>query len=537
MSLDLLKSSEPTIRKGSLRAVALVVSCCIPLVLAGALAPTALGDEPPANDLCKDARPIEQGQHVFTTLGAGTDGPVTSSCSTFGNMVTWNDVWFSYTAESDGILRLSTCNLIDFDSRISLYGGSCPENSGGEDAGGSLVEIGCNDDAPGCAGYSSQVVIACTEGQAILVRIGGFAEGASGSGSFDLSIDPPCFEGCSEVSQLELEPCGMGTNDGCNSAAYTADSDLSFFHETLSIDVPLCGTWFCDGSIRDTDWFMFTIPEPGAMISVNLQSTDLVVGYLYLARTGCPLEIIDYKYGVCGTNIPEQWLIPGEYRAIVAPGFESLAQCGPDGFSGKYELLVSELEHEVPFPENDDCANATPIGDGAHPFTNFYSTTDGSDQSPPECSEYGTIIQADVWFAYEATCSGDVTASLCDTADFDTRLEVWTEGCDGSMLACNDDGEQCSAYTSEVGFEATCGTTYLIRVAGYQGARGQGILNLECVGGCCPADFDGDGRVGGSDLAALLGGWNSSDPDLDLTGDGVADGADLASLLGVWGDC
>ena len=431
----------------------------------------------------------------------------------------------------------STCSLIDFDSRIALYEGACSEGTGDEDAGGSLVEIGCNDDSPGCDGYSSTVLLACTQGQLILIRIGGFSEGATGTGSFELAVEPPCFEGCSETNQLELEPCGMGTNDGCNTAAYSAEADLSMFHEVLSIDVPLCGTWFCDGVTRDTDWFVFSVPEPGAMMSVSLHTSDLVVGYLYLARIGCPLEVIDYKYGQCLTDIPEQWLIPGDYRAIVAPGFESVAQCGPGIIDGKYELLVSEREYDAPIPENDDCGNATSVGDGAHPFTNFYSTTDGPGQAPPECSEFGPAILADVWFAYEASCSGEVTASLCGTADFDTRLEIWEGGCAGAMLACNDDGEDCTEYTSEVSFDATCGSNYLVRVAGYQGARGQGVLNIDCLGGCCPADFDGDGQVGGSDLAALLGGWNSSNLVLDLTGDGIADGADLAVLLGRWGGC
>ena len=52
------------------------------------------------------ALPVTQGVQAFTNMGAGTDGPTSSSCSTFGNEVTWNDVWFSYVVESDGILRV-----------------------------------------------------------------------------------------------------------------------------------------------------------------------------------------------------------------------------------------------------------------------------------------------------------------------------------------------------------------------------------------------------------------------------------------------
>ena len=54
----------------------------------------------------------------------------------------------------------------------------------------------------------------------------------------------------------------------------------------------------------------------------------------------------------------------------------------------------------------------------------------------------------------------------------------------------------------------------------------------------CPADINGDGQVGGSDLAQLLGAWGScgSCP-MDLDGDDIVAGPDLAILLGGWGSC
>jgi hypothetical protein len=47
-------------------------------------------------------------------------------------------------------------------------------------------------------------------------------------------------------------------------------------------------------------------------------------------------------------------------------------------------------------------------------------------------------------------------------------------------------------------------------------------------------DLDGNGSVGGSDLAVLLGAWGGTGS-ADLDGNGVVDGADLAQLLGSWG--
>ncbi len=53
----------------------------------------------------------------------------------------------------------------------------------------------------------------------------------------------------------------------------------------------------------------------------------------------------------------------------------------------------------------------------------------------------------------------------------------------------------------------------------------------------CEGDFDGDGFVGGADLAALLGAWGGSQPEYDINGDGIVGGADLSTLLGAWGMC
>lgn len=61
-------------------------------------------------------------------------------------------------------------------------------------------------------------------------------------------------------------------------------------------------------------------------------------------------------------------------------------------------------------------------------------------------------------------------------------------------------------------------------------------IDLGSGGGTpCPADFNGDGAVNGSDLTALLGSWGGSDR--DLNSDGVVNGSDLTVLLAAWGDC
>jgi len=57
----------------------------------------------------------------------------------------------------------------------------------------------------------------------------------------------------------------------------------------------------------------------------------------------------------------------------------------------------------------------------------------------------------------------------------------------------------------------------------------------------CPADVDGNGVVGGGDLAIILGFWGTvADPPgsgYDLNADGIISGADLSIVLGFWGPC
>ena len=90
-----------------------------------------------------------------------------------------------------------------------------------------------------------------------------------------------------------------------------------------------------------------------------------------------------------------------------------------------------------------------------------------------------------------------------------------------------------------IGDSVICGNEVLPQLAPEEGWTdlGGNDISTECEGRSCPADFNGDGIVNGSDLAFLLGEWGSSNPDMDISGNGLVDGADLAYLLGTWGDC
>ena len=62
------------------------------------------------------------------------------------------------------------------------------------------------------------------------------------------------------------------------------------------------------------------------------------------------------------------------------------------------------------------------------------------------------------------------------------------------------------------------------------------IIELGPTAPPCPADFDGDGTVAGSDLAVILSNWGGTGQ-ADLDGDGIVGGTDMTTMLSAWGAC
>ncbi|MFO0829526.1 MAG: S8 family serine peptidase [Phycisphaerales bacterium] len=161
------------IRIGSYSATAqgsgtFVVSCVVP------------------NDNCGDAIPISNGVTSFSNIGATTDGPANATCNFSGYDQIGADVWYLYTATCTGPLTISTCGTANFDTKIAIYGqnifGSCGCPGG---LFGAPI-LGCNDDASGCAGFTSSLTVDVTAGKCYRIRVGGY-QGAQGSGTLSIT--------------------------------------------------------------------------------------------------------------------------------------------------------------------------------------------------------------------------------------------------------------------------------------------------------------------------------------------------------------
>lgn len=129
-------------------------------------------------------------------------------------------------------------------------------------------------------------------------------------------------------------------------------------------------------------------------------------------------------------------------------------------------------------PANDFCAGATSIGEGVFSYSTVDATIDGP-ELPGECNEgFGTAFGPDIWYLLEPTEDTGVVVSTCGTVDYDSRLAAYLD-CNGTLVACNDDGDGCPDYSSRMTFVAIAGQSYRIRVGGYGEATGSGTLSVE----------------------------------------------------------
>lgn len=155
-------------------------------------------------------------------------------------------------------------------------------------------------------------------------------------------------------------------------------------------------------------------------------------------------------------------------------------------------------------PDNNKCANAFTLSDGTTAFTNVgardssIGATASDDMTASDiCGTSPT--GKDVWYNYTASCTGDVSISLCGfVPDYDSVISVYSDttcpididnpGSPTSRLVCNDDtdcngGGVDAGSWSQVTFAATLGQQVKVRVGNWKpGAEeGAGEIIVTCT--------------------------------------------------------
>jgi subtilisin family serine protease len=353
-----------------------------------------------------------------------------------------------------------------------------------------------------------------------------------------------------------IDICGP-MNDTCSNAITVLAGTHNFSNLLADTDGPASDTcdFFGYDQVGSDIWYSYEATCGGELTvstcnSANFDTKIAIYGPGFFGGS-CPsssplfsgvlLGCNDDAAGCGLTSSVSVPVTPGETYKIRIGGYE--------GDQGTGSFTVS-----CEFP-NETCGDATLVTDGTHPFSNVGADTNGPANSA--CLFFGyDQVGSDVWYSYVAACSGELTVTTCNSADFDTKIAIYGPGIlggscpsagifGGVLLGCNDDASGCG-LTSSVTVDITEGETYRIRIGGYQGDQGAGSFTVTGPCAACSADIapvgDPDGVVGAADLGQLLANWGPcpncpADIFPSPGGDDVVGPGDLGELLANWGQC
>ncbi len=148
---------------------------------------------------------------------------------------------------------------------------------------------------------------------------------------------------------------------------------------------------------------------------------------------------------------------------------------GVGGATGDY--FIDAFFTDPPPPSNNNCTSAyTVTCPSTSSGSTVYATLDG-----PATTCSGGTVAPDIWYNIVGT-GGNITASLCGAGtDYDTKIDVYTGDC-GSLTCVGGNDDYCAQNgASEFTWLSTLGTTYRIRVHGFNGATGNFTLNMTCA--------------------------------------------------------
>ena len=121
-------------------------------------------------------------------------------------------------------------------------------------------------------------------------------------------------------STAELEPCGADLNGGCNMTTPV--------FEPIALGETKNGTAWCNGTDRDTDWYIFTLTEKTRVTLTAEAEFPLMIGF---TNSPCPVyDFINYQSGESGTTITVTSILnPGTYYAWIGQAtWGTITLCG-----------------------------------------------------------------------------------------------------------------------------------------------------------------------------------------------------------------
>lgn len=324
------------------------------------------------------------------------------------------------------------------------------------------------------------------------------SDGDSVTDDLDICPDTPG----SDVA--DAQGCGLSQKDTDGDEVNDADDECPGTPIAAEVDEVGCAEAQLDDDDDGVSNAADLCPESPAGASVNAEGCaaseiDSDGDGVSDADDECPATFGENEDGcpppaVCGNNILEEGeecefengdicdsncQLIGNATLCGNNIIESPEQCDPP-VSGLCDADCTLIISSGPAPDGDDCDDALTLVDGSSSFTTNGATTDG----PNESGNCLANITADIWLCYTATCTGTATVSLCG-ASYDSTLAIYNGcGCpSGNPVGCNDDGDACPDLGSQVSFATTTGSSYTVRIGGFEGDQGSGNVTVTCNDG------------------------------------------------------
>ncbi len=482
---------------------------------------------PLPNDFCDSAQAITDGTWDLLTFGALTDSvpydDATCSGTYLGEMHA--DVWFSYVACDNGSLTVSTCDLIDFDSDIVIYEGTCD----------SMTQVACNGDGDGCGGYSSITTFNVTGGAQYLIRVGGWDGSSEGSGS--LFVDGP-GDGCAsdpavEISYPDGRPSLVDPNGGTTVAIDVTDGTSSPVSGKLHWNVGKGWNWTAlDDNYNATFHMGF---DCGAQVEwyISIETAD-------------------------GDTVVDPYGAPSS--AWVASAYSGQDVAFDDDFQTDLGWTVDasagtgNWTRVVPAEGGDRCDSGTDAdGSGMCYVTGNSGDEDVDDgttilYSPIMDASEGPVLSYHRWYSNGADCSGADPNNDIFEVDISSdgggswmNLETvgpFGEGTSGGWYFKEFDLSAVTGFEPSAEFQVrfVCGDLNAGSVI-EAAVDGVSLSRSFCDEASCTGDISGDGIVDVTDILAVVGAWGNAGGPEDVNDDGIVNVGDLLTIVDAWGPC
>jgi hypothetical protein len=450
---------------------------------------------PPVNNACIDAIDVQCGDAIAGTTINATDDEGFIGGGGCGVPITSPGVWYRFNG-TDELVTLSTCQAANFDTRISVFTGSC---------NGALVcETGGDD---GCGvGLQTDLPFSAAFGEIYYIYVHGFGLAA---GDFTLSITcapDPCLgapvapnDDCANA-QLFIDGFIFTPDLCCTTAEANVAQQCSFNTTT--------GVWYVYSNANNFDDIFFDIINqqgPGSFAGVSIYLADPLAA----PGTECDnLQILACCQDFAGQCQGSMSLIPGATPLVPgglyyfnvwsstpeACGVVSIQATGlingcTDPAANNYNGAATQDDGSCTYtlpPANDLCGDAVIMNCGdalVNQSTGAATATGG----PGNCG----ATYPGVWYTWTGTGDYATVATCGSTIDSYVRV---LEGPCGGPYTCvdfeDDDIQTCGFFDADdasISFFSTLGTNYFFYVSGFNGQQGVFNIDLTCepvLAGC-----------------------------------------------------